>query len=884
MVALNPKLTGSTDVLSRPTQSSDWRERRVMTFRGQHDTHIKTGEDYSTISLGEIFRATPARRAKSHAPAMIPSTYHDFDGRNHKRQQEEGTFVALAGDIDDGDHPLETVVRLVKDFAGASAWLVYSSSSSRPGNRKWRIILPLEEAVAFPEWNDAQNAFFDVMENHGVKMDRALGYAGQPVFLPNVPDVHDGTGTRLRNEDGWTLYYERETSGADAPGLPLDRGPVAERIRVIEERRARDDALKEKIRREAQRKRQERIAAGDESLIDAFNAANDVETLLLSHGYKQSPRNPKDWRSPNQTSDSYATRVEGDKWISLSGSDADAGLGARHPSGCYGDAFDLFVHYEHGGNRNAAFRALHQERGGETPLHWRNDNLATNRAEHSPANPEPSATDGPQPLFREVGAPAPYPVDAMGPVLARAALALEALVDLPIASAANSVLAVASLAAQGCANAILPIDQGTPVPLSLYLLTVLDSGDRKSTADKKALKPIHQFERELKEIEAGQRQKYDAEMAAYDTHIKHLKNKLKSDRHALQAALMEMGPPPHPPLSSVIAPAGDQTIEGLFRIYQYGRPSLAMLCDDAGTFLGGYSLKAEQKISTTGILCRAWDGSKLERIRGGDGNTMLYDRRLAMHLMVQSGLAQDFLGDERFSDQGLLARFLIAAPKSYAGKRIRDDVLYQQQVSHKEAHLAAYHDAIDRLVRRPIRWRDSRDPSLGVELDSLHLTAEARALWVDFANELEQKMGPGGELASLKAFASKLPENAGRIAGILTLVNDPDAVVIERDTLASAITIANHYLSETVRLTNAGGIDPELRRAAELLKWLNERGDPVIGLSTIYQYGPASIRDAKKAREAMGVLAEHRWVKSLKGGAEIDGKRVREAWRVTSRA
>ena len=62
------------------------------------------------------------------------------------------------------------------------------------------------------------------------------------------------------------------------------------------------------------------------------------------------------------------------------------------------------------------------------------------------------------------------------------------------------------------------------------------------------------------------------------------------------------------------------------------------------------------KQSTTAILCRAWDGSKLERIRGGDGVTVLYDRRLAAHLMVQPGVAAGFLSDSQFSDQGLLGR------------------------------------------------------------------------------------------------------------------------------------------------------------------------------------------------------------------------------------
>jgi hypothetical protein len=68
--------------------------------------------------------------------------------------------------------------------------------------------------------------------------------------------------------------------------------------------------------------------------------------------------------------------------------------------------------------------------------------------------------EGPRPLFRELPPPTPFPVDALGPVLGTAARAVEGVIQCPMECAANSVLAVASLAAQGCANVVLPIGQG----------------------------------------------------------------------------------------------------------------------------------------------------------------------------------------------------------------------------------------------------------------------------------------------------------------------------------------------------------------------------------------------------------------------------------------
>lgn len=121
--------------------------------------------------------------------------------------------------------------------------------------------------------------------------------------------------------------------------------------------------------------------AGGSDVIQQFNAMNTVEALMIENGYEESPRGRDDWRSPYQTSDSYATRVftspDGEQsWVSLSDSDAQAGLGAASPKGHrYGDAFDLHVHFDHDGNFTAALRGARagpqEGHGGDPePLDW----------------------------------------------------------------------------------------------------------------------------------------------------------------------------------------------------------------------------------------------------------------------------------------------------------------------------------------------------------------------------------------------------------------------------------------------------------------------------------------------------------------------------------
>lgn len=344
-----------------------WNARQVVLFAGQHDTHIETGEDYDTGTLADLFAMEPGRAGKRAALAFIPSTYADFDARCHSAQREFGKFVALTGDIDHGDYALDVVKAAVLAFVGGAAWLIYSSSHAMPGDMRWRVVIPLHVPARFEAWHDAQCAFFDFMESRGIGMDRALARPGQPVYAPNVPAVHARTGSALRGPEGAPLHYQRAASGLDVLGLGLDVGPVAAGMEAIRCKRIADEAERERISAEAELRRTVQLSGDRTSLIDDFNASHSVSSMLEMCGYEQSPRCSDDWRSPHQSSPTFATRVIGSKWVSLSGSDAAAGVGATCDAGRWGDAFDLFVHFKFGGDRRGALLQLRAEQHSVRP-------------------------------------------------------------------------------------------------------------------------------------------------------------------------------------------------------------------------------------------------------------------------------------------------------------------------------------------------------------------------------------------------------------------------------------------------------------------------------------------------------------------------------------
>ncbi len=338
------------------TRVDDWQNRRVVCFGGQYDSRIKDVQkrDYDTISLGEIFSLNPAAVDKSKAPAFIPSSYCAFNAREHEVQRQNGRYVALTLDIDEGNCLDTDIEDAVKVFVGDSTtFLVYSSSSACDTERKWRAIVPLAEPMNYVDWNIWQRAFYNEVELHlGCKVDHSLGRAAQPVFLPNVP-------LQRRNKNGAPFFFVKKL----LTGSPLGKEDLCT-TRTVDTVRQRDKAEAAKAQ-EARLMAQEMLKHKQRSpgyrggLIEAYNAEHSIEELMLANGYSEGKRDS--WRSPYQSGSSDATKVFGDYWVSLSESDASAGLGAACDSGRYGDAFDLYCHFDHGGDVKAAVKAYSQE-------------------------------------------------------------------------------------------------------------------------------------------------------------------------------------------------------------------------------------------------------------------------------------------------------------------------------------------------------------------------------------------------------------------------------------------------------------------------------------------------------------------------------------------
>ena len=278
----------------------------------------------------------------------------------------------------------------------------------------------------------------------------------------------------------------------------------------------------------------------------------------------------------------------------------------------------------------------------------------------------------PEPLRAPLPKAEPYPVDALGDVLGPAARALHESIKAPLALCCQSVLASASLAAQAQFDVLLP--WGQKKPLSLFLLSVAESGERKSGIDDVVLgaaKAQERLDMAGYQIELEQ---YEVELARWKAESDQQNKKSSSKSQAASdyaaAAAHDIPKPKAPimPLRFVTEP----TVEGLYKLLAVGQPSVGLFSDEAGLLIGGHAMNSDNALKTMARLCKFWDGASFDRVRAGDGSGSLYGRRLAMHQQAQPDVMAKLLSDPMANGQGFLARCLVAWPESTIGNRYID--------------------------------------------------------------------------------------------------------------------------------------------------------------------------------------------------------------------
>ena len=484
------------------------------------------------------------------------------------------------------------------------------------------------------------------------------------------------------------------------------------------------------------------------------------------------------------------------------------------------------------------------------------------------------ATYEPEPLRAPLPTAETYPVEALGDVLGKAAKALQETVKAPMALCCQAVLASASLAAQAHFDVMLP--WGQTKPLSLFLLSVAESGERKSGIDDVVLGAAKTQEREDMAGYQIDQEQYEADLARWkaESEAQNKKSAIKIQAASdFAAAETHDNPKPKAPIMPLRF-VTEPTVEGLYKLLAVGQPSVGLYSDEAGLLIGGHAMNSDNALKTMARLCKFWDGASFDRVRAGDGSGSLYGRRLAMHQQAQPDVMAKLLCDPMANGQGFLARCLVAWPESTIGTRYIDKLEW----SGDRKELKRLFAVLIGLMQAEPRTAMSEQ-----ELDpvALPLDDDAKLMAIEAMNQFETLMQSGNDLFEIRERTAKAVENACRIAGVLAVIDDGMATrSISAKHLAQGLTLIQWYLKEALRIRGAAVISQAVKDAESLSKWLDEQGLRVFRSKQVQTLGPSQLRPKPRFQAAVKELVDNGYLLLNEPNTTVDNVKARLSWRV----
>jgi len=316
---------------------------------------------------------------------------------------------------------------------------------------------------------------------------------------------------------------------------------------------------------------------------------------------------------------------------------------------------------------------------------------------------------------------------------------------------ASSALAALSLAIQAHADAKRA--EKLHGPVGLFLLTIADSGERKSTCDGFFTRAIRDYEEAQAEAAKPALKDHKAAIEAWEAKRGGVKEKIRQlakDNKAtagMESALRDLEhDKPEPPRIPRLLYA-DATPEALAYGLAKQWPSGGVVSAEAGIVFGSHGMGKDSVMRNLGLLNQLWDGTSLTIDRRSTESFTVRGARLTVALQVQEPTLREFFtrSGALARGTGFLARFLVAWPESTQGQRPFTDP------PANWPHLAAFHRRIAAILDQPAPI----DEDGALTPPMLPLTPEAKAAWVEYHDAIESELASGGELYDVRDVASK---------------------------------------------------------------------------------------------------------------------------------
>ena len=427
------------------------------------------------------------------------------------------------------------------------------------------------------------------------------------------------------------------------------------------------------------------------------------------------------------------------------------------------------------------------------------------------------------------------------PVILGAIDEAERNIKAPRALVFSSALTAIATAAQGSIDVCKP--NGQVVPASLMLLTVANSGERKSTAENVFMRGVRSFQDEMDVIYQTELSDWSARQSIWEVRRKAiLKKTLLLDQEeggdACKQLMEHQARAPVKPRRFKLL-YEDATSEALFLGLHQNIPVAGLISSEGGGVLTG---KAFNDLSKQNAL---WSGDVITVDRVS-AESYEVRGRLTVSLMVQESSFFSYMEKhgEKSRGSGLWARFLVCSPESTQGTR------FIAEGGAPWDCCESFSERIGEILKNSVEFlSDSTRPKLLVRFSQA-----AVHRWLSIFNGVESEIRPGGRYFGIGDHASKLADNIARVAALFHFFEKRSGDIAV-ETLEAAIDVCFWYSDEFLRMFSSP--PQEEIDAKKLDAWLQlkrESRERFVPKNSILKLGPNQLRDVKRLDPAIEVL------------------------------
>lgn len=376
-----------------------------------------------------------------------------------------------------------------------------------------------------------------------------------------------------------------------------------------------------------------------------------------------------------------------------------------------------------------------------------------------------------------------FPAELLPESCAALVKAVAANIPVPVDYPACALLGTASAALVGRVD-VQP-RPGHQEPVQLYQCMGGKSGTNKSAVLSMFIKPLRDWLNEQNNAVCQRNRERARKRAALEGRLKGSRLK-DAERLELERELEAITDEVEFELIQE-----DTTPEGLAR-RMHRQGGKGIIFTDEGNFinvLAGTTYGKQGGQANLDTVLKGWSGGAVTVDRATGDCYTLRRADLSVTVGMQPGLVARMCGHEELADRGFPQRLLYYLPEPLLGKNLKD-------LPDIPAGLLS-------------KWRETLLILAQVHRDEhslLTFTKGARELYIDHRQDMEDRqLSDLGGNEALGGWARKAHGQTARLAGLLALLEDPGATMVEESHVRAAVALMNGYYIPHAKQAFGGG-------------------------------------------------------------------------------